>query len=175
MKLLITLVLVFNSFLIYAQENMIKESITDSIKWEPSYKLIDSTRTLDYSGNWDFDNDLITDKLYLIGNDGAHTYYHLRIELSSNNKIYEYDYLSIDFPYIGKLENLTTHSFFPSPHYPQFIVEDFDSDARFEIYIKLDRPTFLVFEKELESLGIYSSYILIDFNMREPNIQNFIK
>ena len=61
------------------------------------YSYDSSGQTHDYSGNWDFDGDKKSDSLYFIGNGGAHLYFHLRLILSSEGIVRDFQYLVSDF------------------------------------------------------------------------------
>lgn len=127
----------------------------------------------DYSNNWDLDGDHKTDSLFFIGNNAAHVYYHLRIVLSSDNKVNDFPFLEFDFPCLGTIDELKNASFYPPPRFPQFVVHDFDSDGIHEIYLNLETkhsPIPTKWKKE----GLTSRYILVRFEKRRLRLSNFI-
>ncbi len=150
------------------------------MKSDPKINIHDSMEVYDYSDNWDIDGDGTTDGIYFLGSDGAHIYYSLRIVLSSDKKVKDFPYLSIDCPYIfGNIDSLKKENFFPPPDFPQFVVDNFynshlgDDNLDDKIYIHLDLPTFLAVEPELKKLGVTSSYILLRYKKGKFIIKNF--
>lgn len=121
--------------------------------------------TYHYADLWDIDNDKYTDVIEFISNGGAHSYYHMRIWLSSKSKWIDYPKLEIDFPYLPKeVKNL---EMLDQP-YPQFVVQDFDNDNIKEIYLNLDD-----YSSVLAEYGIPSKRILIDFKEGELIVMRF--
>lgn len=78
--------------------------------------------TYQYSNLWDIDNDKLNDNIEFTSNGGAHSYYRLRVWLSSKNKWFELPSFEIDFPYLEKIKNLKE---LDEP-FPLFVVQDFD-------------------------------------------------
>lgn len=111
--------------------------------------------TYQYSDLWDIDNDNHNDTIEFISNGAAHSYYHLRVWLSSKNEWIAFPTLQIDFPYppnkIKKIEEL-------NELYPQFAVQDFDADNIKEIYLSFDEYSSIPIE-----YGVTSKKILIDY------------
>ena len=103
---------------------------------EFSYK--SATQTFDYSGNWDFDGDGKKDSLFFVGNKGAHVYYHLVLHLSSEERSRDFtDFMEIDDPLLMDDSALENRDKEPVS-YPQFVVGDFNSDSRADIYININ-------------------------------------
>jgi hypothetical protein len=138
------------------------------------YSYNDSSKTHDYSHNWDFDGDGATDSLTFIGTGGAHLYYFLRIVLSSDKKTRDFPFLEIDFPCLCNISRLKESNFYPPPHYPQIVVHDFDSDFTYEIYLHLDISTFSILSKKWKKRGLTSRYILLDYKNGKITITNFM-
>jgi len=150
------------------------------MKSDPKINIHDSMEVYDYSDKWDFDGDGKTDALYFLGSDGAHVYYSLRIILSSDKKVRDFPYLSIDCPYdFGNIDSLRKANFFPPPVFPQFVVGDFynshlgDDNLNDKIYIHLDLSTFSIEKSELKKQGVTSSYILLRYKKGKFIIKNF--
>lgn len=183
MKQLIFLISCATSFvLVYAQpDSLVSDTPTTSFenslkKSFPQicYSYNDSTQTHDYSDNWDFDSDGKTDKVYFVGNGAAHLYFNLKIVLSSDGLVRNFNYLLLDFPLIEDLEKLKKESFYPLPIFPQFVVYDFDSDGSDEIFLNIDKMTFLVVFDELKRNNVNSRYILMDYKDGNLELQNFV-
>src|SRR5690349_18351554 len=92
----------------------------DKHKTSLHYSYDVKTQIHDYSGNWDFDGDSETDDLYFVGTGGAHLYFYLRIILSSDKKVRNYNFLNLDLPCAGEASELETAKFYPHPAFPQF-------------------------------------------------------
>jgi len=134
-------------------------------------------QTHDYSNNWDFDGDGKTDKLYFIGNGGAHLYFHLRLILSSDKKIRDFPFLNLDMPCLGEIAELKNAKFYPPPAFPQFVVDNFATgglgdNANDKIYLHLDK--YSTIPSELKKRGVTSRYLLLYYDKREITIKNFI-
>jgi hypothetical protein len=131
-----------------------------------------SQRIHDYSGNWDFDGDYETDSIYFIGNDAVNTYYYVSIVLSSDGQVRNFQYLLLDFPSLGRIDELEDASFYPPPRYPQFVVYDFDSDMIDEIFLIFDTRYSL--PENWKTHGIYSRYVLIDYKCGDLEVSDFV-
>jgi hypothetical protein len=142
---------------------------------EIKYTYVDSTQTHNYSGNWDFDFDGKTDSVYFVGNGGAHLYFNLKIILSSDSLVQNITFLLLDFPLLEKVEKLKQEKFYPLPNSPQFVVYDFDSDGRDEIFLNIDKNTFNVITDDLNKHDVTSRYVLLDFEDTKIEMRNFIK
>ncbi|MCL5246601.1 hypothetical protein M4I21_12320 [Cellulophaga sp. 20_2_10] len=115
---------------------------------------------------WDIDNDKHKDEIEFISNGGAHSYYHLRIRLSSKKKWIEFPTFEIDLPYPHKIKNLTELG----EMYPQFVVYDFDDDDLKEIYLNLYNLSSIP-----TGYGLTSKQILIDYEDDKLNVIDFKK
>jgi len=145
-------------------------------KPEISYSYSDSLQTHNYSGSWwYFDADDEPDNLLFVGTGGAHLYFHLRLVLSSDSVAMDFPELLLDMPLVQTIEDLKREKFYPPPVLTQFVVDDFDSDGKDEIFLNLDRNTFSVVLEGLKDKGVTSRYILVDFNMNEVELKNFIQ
>lgn len=122
------------------------------------YKYQDDSQIHDYSGNWDLDGDGIKDKLYFIGNNGAHLYYYLNIELSSDPNILVYPFLQTDAPFLVDFNELVK-----SEHRHGFAVSDSSGTHSPNILIRIDQNTLLSYSHEfakyqLKHPSIYLQY-----------------
>ncbi|WP_343858433.1 hypothetical protein [Fulvivirga kasyanovii] len=134
-----------------------------------NYAFDTSSQTHDYSNNWDFDGDKLTDSLLFIGNGGGHLYFNLKIILSSNNKAFDFPFLNSDMPSTSTIDQFYTYD---SPLYPSFVAHDFDSDGRSELYFKNDK-NFSPLPDSLINLGIVSNHLILDFIDNKFEIQDF--
>lgn len=119
-----------------------------------------------YHNICDLDNDGINDLISFIGNGGAHTYFHLQIKLSSNNKEIVFKTFQIDMPYLTKntkIEEMT-----------QFLILDYDKDGIDEIYLNIDNP-FGSIPKNLKTKGLTSKQMIIEFEKGKLLVSNFKK
>lgn len=97
----------------------------------------------DYSGNWDLDRDGIKDKLYFIGNNGAHLYYYLNITLSSDSTIQAFPFLQTDAPFLIEFDDLVK-----SQHRIGFAVSDSSGTHPPGILMGIDYNTLLSYSHE---------------------------
>jgi len=142
------------------------------------YQYDAESQTHNYSGNFDFDGDFLTDSLYLLGNDGAHLLYSPEIILSSTKKRYALTDITIDDPEfhpISTLQQLSFLEFLP----PRFVIgtykellgeEDFSLLNRHVLFFHLDK---IDLPEELKKQGVTSENIVIYFFDNEFKIQNF--
>lgn len=128
-------------------------------KVEPSLKYIyDSTaQTHNYSDNWDFDGDGIKDELYFVGTQGVHSYYYLKIVLSSDHKARALDFVLSDYPVLTA--NDTSH-FNELP--VGFVVAKWGSNTTPTMIVRLDEQTFSG-NKEFIKRNIRSKNVMIHF------------
>lgn len=130
----------------------------------------DSVQRLDYSGNWDFDGDGEKDSLTFIGNSGAHLYFHLRIRLSSDQKVRVYPYLNFDSPFLGTISQLEKAFKEDSvPISPQIVVHDFDGYGIDEIYLCYDSQWSSI-PKKWKKQGITSRNIMLKYEKKDKDI-----
>jgi hypothetical protein len=142
------------------------------------YRYIAATQTHDYSGNWDFDGDGRKDSLWLIGNGGAHLYFHLRIAPSSDGKIQNFNFIQIDMPCVGSVEQIDTAGKRPPPVLPQFVVAPFSgratvNESNDKIYVLLDDHTSI--SALWRKRGVTSKCLLIYFSKGRMVIRNFFR
>jgi len=135
------------------------------------YYYIESTQTHDYSGNWDFDGDGKKDGLFFIGNGGAHLYYHLEVVLSSDHRSRDFvAFIEIDFPVVSNVSQLKTKD--KQSIFPQFVVSDFDSDGRDEIYININN-NYTSIPPSWKRKGVTSKCLLLDYKDKDLRITNY--
>jgi len=129
------------------------------------------SQTHNYSGNWDIDGDKKPDSLFFVGNGGAHLYFHLRLQLSSENKARDLSYLVSDFPVLDSIGHLKK-VYGKSPYYPVFVVHDFNNDGMLEIYLNTDIK-FAPIPAKWRRRGVTSRSILISYQKKDILIKNF--
>jgi hypothetical protein len=151
-----------------AQTNNVAQPGAGYIK----YILHPETHTLnpsyDYSDKWDLDGDGKTDGIYFIGNGGAHTYYFLRIVLSTDSRTRDFRFIQLDMPYINN-GNLPA---VPGKHgTPQFITGDFDKDGVTDIFLNFDN-SFSTLPKKWKRKGIKTKCVMMSFNRGTLRLSN---
>lgn len=146
-----------------------------------TYSYNSSNQTHNYSGNFDFDGDLLNDSLYLVGNGGAHILYSPVIRLSTTNKQYTFNNIIIDDPEfypISELNKLSFLEFFP----PQFVIGTYNQlleNGEMQFSIEKNRHVLFLhldknyYPKELTKQGVTSSNIVIYFSEDGFQIQDF--
>lgn len=120
--------------------------------------------TYQYHDLGDLDGDGKWDSIAFIGNGGAHSYFHLRVQLSSSDTWTAYPTFSIDMPYWNKGK--------PCDSYFQFAVCDFDYDGLDEIYLNIDNP-FGSIPKYLRDDGLTSEQLIVEFRKGKLVVRNF--
>ena len=123
------------------------------------YSYNDSGQIHNYSGNWDLDGDEKKDSLFFIGNGGVHLYYHLRIVLSSDKVKNDFSFLLFDLPYLGTINDIKSPAR-EAALLPRFVVHDFDTDGKEDIYLNFDNR-FSSIPTEWEKRRLTSRYILL--------------
>lgn len=123
----------------------------------------------DYSNQWDLDGDGNNDSLYFIGNDGAHTYFYLRIILSTDHKVRDFTTPQIDFPLPGNKEALDKCGESPAL---QFVVHDFNKDGTSDIYLNFDNP-YESIPKSWKQKGITKKCVVMSFAKGKLKISNY--
>jgi hypothetical protein len=126
---------------------------------EIKYVYAESTQTHDYSGNWDFDGDTKKDSLLFIGEGGAHLFYHLKVVLSSNYEVYNYPWITTDFPLLDSSEKLSAKDI---QQFPKFVVADFNKDSLQDIYVNISDGHNI--PAEAKKNGISTPQVVIRFN-----------
>ena len=130
-----------------------------------------TTETHDYSGNWDFDGDKISDSLSFVGNGGAHLYFHLRLKISSELKTRNFEYLVSDFPVLDSIDHFRK-VYGKTSIFPVFVAHDFNNDGRMDIYFNTD-INFAPIPKHLKRKGVTSRNLLISYEKKGIVIRNF--
>jgi hypothetical protein len=156
-----------------------KNILTHGVPLNYSYDI--PTQTHNYSGNWDFDADGATDSLFFIGTGGAHLYFYLRIVLSSDRKVRDFNFINLDRPCLGSIEDLKNADFYSGFALPQFVVGDFKdhfyqdawADIYDKIFLRLDQ--FSIPSRELKRRGITSQYLLLEYKNGELVFKDFFK
>lgn len=123
----------------------------------------------DYSGLWDLDGDGIKDSVLFIGNSGAHTYFYLRIILSTEGTRQDFTTTYLDMPYLETIGNLKIMGKSPGV---QFVVHDFDDDGILEMYLNFDNP-FGSIPQSWKKKGVNSKYVILDFSEKKPVVKGY--
>lgn len=155
-------------------ENFPANSFAKNYHWSAPtliYSYNDSGQTHNYSGNWDFDGDEKKDSLFFIGNGGAHLYYHLRIVLSSDKIKRDFSFLLFDLPYLGNIRDIKKTAREGSL-LPQFVVHDFNSDGKEDIYLNFDNR-FSSIPTGWKKRGLTSRYVLLTYKKDALILKNF--
>ncbi len=123
-----------------------------------------------YSNKWDFDGDKRNDSLFFIGNGGAHTYFYLRIILSSDGRQRDFRSVHIDMPYFVSREELLKWGKNPGI---QFIVSDFNDDGVSDIYLNFNNP-FGHIPANWKNNGIKTKYVVLSFKERKEIVKDYV-
>ncbi len=125
--------------------------------YNPQTKTMNSS--YQYADRWDLDGDGLKDTVWFVGNGGAHTYYYLRVKLSSKRKAIEFPFLQLDMPYLNTKEQLVQYK-----HHPgiQFVIHDFDGDGVSDIYLNADN-TFSAIPTTWKRRGVHSLYVIMTY------------
>lgn len=132
------------SFKGYTQQTVQIDIHSDSFEKQISlsyptikYSYDSTSQTHNYSSNWDLDKDGINDEVYFIGTGGAHLYYFLKVVLSTDKKLREFDFIQIDFPlFTGTDTTNAAQTRFG------FKVADLGKSRMPTILVRLDEQTF---------------------------------
>lgn len=122
-----------------------------------------------YSNKWDFDGDTKPDSLYFIGNGGAHSYFYLKIILSSDNLSRDFPTVQLDMPYIHTIESIKMWNKNPGI---QFAVGDLNKDGRTDIYLNFNNP-FGSIPKSWRNKGIKTKNVLLSFTGNMPHVTDY--
>ncbi len=122
-----------------------------------------------YSNIWDLDGDKKLDSIYFIGNGGVHTYFFLRVILSSTNKTLDFLSAKVDMPYLTVIDaskkiekNLAI----------QFVVGDLNNDSISDIYLNFDNH-FGEISKRWRTKGIKTKYVVLSFSKGNFQIKDY--
>ena len=127
------------------------------------YSYHDSTGIHDYSGNWDFDGDGILDNLFFVSTTGAHAFYYLKIESSTEEKYEDLKFIEIDFPCLDSTKDM-------SNELNHFAVNDFDKDGLPEIYIRVN--SCFGIPGKWRRKGLSSNCMIIEYVDNKMRIRN---
>jgi hypothetical protein len=99
-RLYLTIILGVCFNLLHAQTDTVIQPNAEYIKYikHPGTNAVNLS--YDYTNKWDLDGDGKMDAVYFIGNGGAHTYFFLRVVLSTDNKTRNFPFIQLDMPYI---------------------------------------------------------------------------
>jgi len=137
-----------------------------------SYDL--TTKTHDYSGNWDLDGDGIKDSMFFIGSGNKDLDFSLRMRLSSEQfQIRDFPWIASDLPYLASYEYLQNNGVGKKTS-PCFVVHDFDGSGVDELYID-NRASTLPIPEEWRKQGVASDFILVKYIDKNIVIKNFKK
>lgn len=135
MKSFITLIFLFYFFSGFAQADSLPGTLDNEYSYyEYDEKLSKDILIYEYSELWDIDNDSKKDIIKFTSNGGAHSYYNLKIWISSKNKWKKFPRIYIDFPHPIEIKGIEELN----EYWPQFVVKDFDNDNIVEIYLNLN-------------------------------------
>jgi hypothetical protein len=123
----------------------------------------------DYSNLWDIDGDNKNDSLYFIGNGAAHTYFYLRIILSSDNEIRNFPFIQLDMPYFSDEKSLLQFGKNPGL---QFVVNDFDKDGVKDVYCNFNN-TMSTIPKSWRIKGIKTKYVVMNLKKGKMQIRDY--
>lgn len=155
-----------------AQENSFREHYS---KTNPTLKYkYDATKQVhDYSGNWDFDGDNLTDSIFFTGNYGTHLYFSLSIILSADHRKFNFPFLVTDMPLPGSFDSLNK-STYTYTLLNKFIVYDFDHDGKPDIYLYTD-TSFASIPANWKKRGVTTSPIILYYRHKNFLLQSFRK
>jgi len=121
-----------------------------------------------YSNNWDLDGDNKKDSLFFIGNGGVHTYFYLRVMLSSDHVVRDFTFIQLDMPYLQDKKLLEKYGRNPGI---QFVVSDFDKDGIPDLYLNFNN-SFGYIPKSFWRKGITTKCILMNFSGSKLKVRN---
>ena len=134
-------------------------------KWDFDFNGEEIKQIHDYSGNWDFDGDGITDSVMFVGTGGAHTMFFLRIVLSLEKKEYDFEWLTLDYPYLEPIESLLKRD---NDFSPKFVVHDFNEDGILDIYLNTDPYGYI--QEEFQAFGLTSNQVIAYYDIGDTKI-----
>ena len=122
-----------------------------------------------YSNKWDLDGDNKKDSLFFIGNGAAHTYFFLRIMLSSDGLARDFSTVQIDMPYYLPVETLKQWGTNPGV---QFVVHDLNNDGVQDIYLNFNNP-FGYIPEAWKIKAVKTKYVLLSFSGKKLNVKDY--
>ncbi len=134
-----------------------------------NYTYRDAEQIHDYSGNWDLDGDGILDSVMFVGNGGVHLYFHLLLQLSSENVQQSFPMLSLDMPVHQPVDSLWKN-YGTVEGFPQLIVHDFNGDGNSDIYLYV---AGIEKHPDVRGLGITSRHIVLSYAAGDVVIKNY--
>ena len=124
-----------------------------------------------YSNKWDIDGDGKFDSVYFIGNGGAHTYFYLRLKLSSEKKERDFPTVNVDMPYISSPEDLMK---IPKSPAIQFVPFDLDKNKVFDIYINFNN-TISHIPKSWSENGVTQKRVVLYSKNGKLKVRNYLQ
>lgn len=161
----LNLSLIFSA--LHAQVETIKPPGEEYIKYIHNPQTNTTNLSYDYSNMWDIDGDSKKDSLFFIGNGGAHSYFFLRIILSSDHKVRDFPFIQLDMPYItdrNLFKQLGTNISI------QFVPSDFNNDGTIDLYLNFDNP-FSRLPKRWKKKGIRARNVIMSFKEAKLEIR----
>ncbi|MBL0051819.1 MAG: hypothetical protein IPP29_10080 [Bacteroidetes bacterium] len=122
-----------------------------------------------YSNLWDIDGDKKNDSIYFIGNGGVHTFYYLRLILSSSGVPKDYTFLELDMPYISEKKLLDEFGKNPAV---QFVVYDFDNDGVVDLYLNFSASSIKV-PDSWRMQGVTTKCVFMHFTKGKIKVSDF--
>jgi uncharacterized protein YxeA len=163
-RVLTACILTISTYTVYAQEtdsNQIPSNSFDQYykRTQPGLKYnYDSlSQSHNYSGNWDFDKDGKMDELYFTGTGGAHTYYFLKVVLSSDQQTRAFPFIQTDYPVLNAGDGLKTKTAVPG-----FTVINTGEKQAPSILVRLDDQSFYG-NRELQRRQVTKKSIILSF------------
>lgn len=151
-------------------------AITDMETWNKEYlqdiynpQTKSVNTSYNYSNKWDLDGDHKNDALFFIGNGGAHTYYFLRVKLSSDHLVRDFTSIQLDMPYFQDPKLLDEYGKSPAI---QFVVKDLDKDGVLDLYLNFNN-SFGSISKIFRQKGITSKYIILGFSDGKMKVSDY--
>ena len=144
--------------IIFSQNDLVSNSFEYAFVNSPiNYRYVEENQTHDYSGNWDFDGDDVKDSIMFVGIGGTHLYFYLRIYLSSEKKMHDFNFLVTDYPLLEPIDSLFKHD--EQAIFPLFVVYDFNKDGLMDIYMNIQGQSAVGLPKKLVSSYNYNPII----------------
>lgn len=154
---------------LYAQINTAKLPNVDYIRYLRHPETSTVNLSYVYCNKWDFDGDGKMDSIYFIGNGGVHTYFFLRIILSSDQKVRNFPFIQLDMPYFQSrelFERLGKNAVV------QFVPSDFDGDGVMDLYLNFDNY-FSYIPKAWRKEGIMTKCVVMSFKGAKLKVRNY--